>query len=110
MNITNDFAYQGIVDNIMAKLQQKYNLRPRNINVATSPLKKILLRCETDKVAPKDAGKHVIKTNTVDTQSTKEKPAGTPVINTRNAEIPMAETKIVETKETQANKPEKKEI
>jgi hypothetical protein len=31
-------------DNIMAKLQQKYNLRPRNKNVTTSQLKKILKR------------------------------------------------------------------
>jgi hypothetical protein len=33
INITEDSSYQGIVDNIMAELQQKYNLRPRSKNI-----------------------------------------------------------------------------
>jgi hypothetical protein len=32
-NIAKDSAYQGIVDNIMDEIQQKYNLRPRNRNI-----------------------------------------------------------------------------
>jgi hypothetical protein len=55
MNIANDYSYQGIVDNIMAELQQKYNLRPIIRNVTISPPKKNLPRGETDEVAPKDA-------------------------------------------------------
>jgi hypothetical protein len=45
-NINNmgDYEYQGIDDTIMVKLQQKYNLRPRNKNFTTDPSKKILLR------------------------------------------------------------------
>ena len=50
-NITEDSAYQGIIDNTMVELQQKYNLRPRNRNVTTTPLKKILSRGETDEAA-----------------------------------------------------------
>jgi hypothetical protein len=110
MNITNDSSYQGITDNIMAELQQKYNLRPRNRNVTTAPPKKILPRGETDEAAPKAVEKQTVKTKAVDTQSTKTKPTETPVINTRKAEIPMAETKTVETKATQINKSEKREI
>jgi hypothetical protein len=54
MNITNDSSYQGIVDNIMVEIQQKYNLRPRIRNVTTSPPKKILPRGEIDEATPKD--------------------------------------------------------
>jgi hypothetical protein len=51
INITKDFSYQGIVNNIMAKLQQKYNLRPRNKNVTTAQPKKILKRSKTSERA-----------------------------------------------------------
>jgi len=44
INITEDYAYQGIIDNIMVKLQHKYNLRPRDISITTTQLKKILSR------------------------------------------------------------------
>ena len=36
--------YQGIIDSIMDKLQQKYNLRPRDKNYTTDPPKNILSR------------------------------------------------------------------
>jgi hypothetical protein len=42
INNTEDSAYQGIVDNIMVELQQKYNLRPRDKNITTAQPKKIL--------------------------------------------------------------------
>jgi len=47
INTTEYYAYQGIVDNIMVELQQKYNLRPRSKNIATAQPKKILPRGET---------------------------------------------------------------
>jgi hypothetical protein len=51
INITEDFAYQGITNNIMAELQKKYNLRPRDRNVTTSQPKKILMRSKVSEVA-----------------------------------------------------------
>jgi hypothetical protein len=54
INTTEDFAYQGIVDNIMVELQQKYNLRPRSKNIATAQPKKIFSRGETYEPAAKE--------------------------------------------------------
>jgi hypothetical protein len=48
-----DLAYQGIVDDIIDKLHENYNLRPRNKNLPIAPTKKILPRGETDEVTPK---------------------------------------------------------
>ena len=52
INTTEDFAYQGIVDNIMVELQQKYNLRPRSKNIAIAQPKKIFPRGEAYEPAP----------------------------------------------------------
>jgi hypothetical protein len=77
----------------MAELHQKYNLRPRNRNIITTPVKKILPRGETDEAASKAVEKKTVKIKTADTQSTKTKPAETPANNTRKVEVPVAETK-----------------
>jgi hypothetical protein len=63
INITKDSAYQGIADNIIAKLQQKYNLRPRDRNVTISQPKKILTRSKASETAQ----------STVETQTAKKK-------------------------------------
>ena len=47
INNTDDSTYQGMADTIMAELQHKYNLRPKNKIVTTTQPKKILPRGET---------------------------------------------------------------
>jgi hypothetical protein len=56
-SITEDSTYQGITDDIMAELHQKYNLRPRNRSFTTTPVKKILPRGETDEAVSKTVEK-----------------------------------------------------
>jgi rRNA maturation endonuclease Nob1 len=51
INITEDYAYQGITDNIMVELQQKYNLRPRDRNITTAQPKKILSKSKANETA-----------------------------------------------------------
>jgi hypothetical protein len=104
-NITEDSTYQGITYDIMAELHQKYKIRPRNRNITTTPVKKIMPRGETDEAASKAAEKQTVKTKTVDAQSTKTKPVETSIINTRKAKDPVAETKT-----SPKNKTEKKGI
>ena len=41
INNLGEFVYQGLVDSIMAELQQKYNLRPREKNSTNDPPKNI---------------------------------------------------------------------
>jgi hypothetical protein len=48
-SVSEDLTYQGIMDGIMAELQQKYNLRPRNNVSSTVLVKNILPRVENDK-------------------------------------------------------------
>jgi hypothetical protein len=84
----------------MAELHQKYNLRPRNKSLSTTPTKKILPRGETDEAAPKAAEKQTTKTNTADTQPVKPNSVGTSTVKTQ---VPMSETK-----STPQNKAEKK--
>jgi hypothetical protein len=52
-----DSTYEGIEDGIMVELQQKYNLSPRNKNLATAQMKRILLRGETDEATSKTTEK-----------------------------------------------------
>jgi hypothetical protein len=67
-NMTDDFTYQNIADDIIAEQQGKYNLRPRNKNLPNVLTKKSLPRSETDEVTPKVADKQSAKRNTADTQ------------------------------------------
>jgi hypothetical protein len=102
ISITKDCAYQGITDNIMTKLQQKYNLMPRNKNTTTAQPKRILSSGEADEAAPKATERQTAKTKAVDSQSIETKEAEIPIANTRSVEIPTAKTqnvkeKIVET-------------
>jgi hypothetical protein len=66
-NVTDDCTYQNIADDIIAELQGKYNLRPRNKNLPNVTTKKGLLRNDTDEVNPKVADKQSTKINTTDT-------------------------------------------
>jgi hypothetical protein len=54
LNNVDDFAYQGMVDTIMAEIQHKYNLRPRKKPVSTAQPKKILPRGEIYKPIQKE--------------------------------------------------------
>jgi hypothetical protein len=100
INIIEDFAYQGIVDNIMVELQQKYNLRPRDRNVTNSQPKKILTRSKASEAAQSAVETQTVKTKAVETQTSK----------TKSVEILTVKTKTVETKATQTNKSEKRKI
>jgi hypothetical protein len=77
--------YQGIADSIMAELQQKYYLRPRDKNSTTDPPKKILSRSKKNEAYQPSTGNLTTKTKTVETQ--------------------YAKTRTTKTKETQTNKP-----
>jgi predicted type IV restriction endonuclease len=77
----------------MDKLHQKYNLRPRNRNIITTPVKKILPKGETDEATSKAIEKKIVKIKNANIQSTKTKLAETPVNNTGKVEVPVAETK-----------------
>jgi hypothetical protein len=54
LNSIDDPAYQGMVDTIIAELQHKYNLRPKNKHVSTTQPKKIFPRVETYEPTPKE--------------------------------------------------------
>jgi hypothetical protein len=73
INTSEYSSYQGITDNIMAELQQKYNLRPRSKNIATAQPKKILSRCETYEPAPERTETQTAKIKGVDSQNAKKK-------------------------------------
>jgi hypothetical protein len=100
-NINNlgDFEYQGIADTIMAELQHKYNLRPRNKKFTTDPPKKILSRNKMNEAAQPSTETQAAKTKIAESQAAKMK----------TVETQTAKTKTVETKETQTNRLEKKE-
>jgi hypothetical protein len=66
INITGDSAYQGITDNIMAKLQQKYNLRPRDRNVTTTQPKNILSRSKASEAAQLSVEARTAKTKSAE--------------------------------------------
>jgi hypothetical protein len=51
--MSEDFTYQDITDDIIAELQGKYNLIPRNKSLPNVPAKKIFPRSETDEATPK---------------------------------------------------------
>jgi hypothetical protein len=109
INITEDSAYQGITDNIMVELQQKYNLRPRDRNITTAQPKKILSRSKVNEVAQPTAETQTAKTKAAETQTAKTKAAETQTAKTKAAETKL-QTKTAETKATQTNKSEKREI
>ena len=76
INNLGESAYQGLTNAIMTKLQQKYNLRPRETNPTSVPPKNILSRNK--------ANEAVVTKPLVETQA--------------------SQTKIVETRETQTKK------
>jgi hypothetical protein len=85
-----DLVDQGIADDIIAELHEKYNLRPRNKSLPTTPTKKISPRGETDEAAPKVVEEKTAKTQTADIQPVKTKSVGTPTMQTQ---VPVTETK-----------------
>jgi hypothetical protein len=73
INNMGDSDYQGIADSIMAELQQKYNLRPRDKKITTDPPKKILSRSKKNETSQPSTENLTAKTKTVETQDTKTK-------------------------------------
>jgi hypothetical protein len=99
INNLGESDYQGITNSIMAELQQKYNLRPRDKNSTTDPPKNILSRSKKSEAAQPSTEKQAAKMKTVEAQASK----------TKTVEISTAKTKTAETKETQTNRPERRE-
>ena len=89
-NMTDDFTYQNVADDIIVELQRKYNLRPRNKNLPNVPTKNILPRNDTNEVNPKVADKKSAKINTIDNPVQLE-PVGTTPVNTQ---APIKENKV----------------
>jgi hypothetical protein len=75
-------AYQGIADDIIVELHEKYNLRPRNKILPTAQTKNIFPRGETDEATPKVTEKKTAKTQIADTQPVKSKSVETPTEKT----------------------------
>ena len=73
INITDVSIYQQMTDSIMAEVQHKYNLRPKNKLVLTPQPKKILPRGEIYKLAPKETEIPNSKRKGVDSQNPKVK-------------------------------------
>jgi ribonuclease HI len=96
-NVTDDCTYQSIADDIIADLQGKYNLRPRNKNLPNVQTKKGLLRNDTDEVNPKVADKQSAKRNTIDNPVQLE-PVGTTPVNTQ---APIKENKVTSQRKTE---------
>jgi hypothetical protein len=71
----------------MAKLQQKYNLRPRDRDTATAQLKKILSRSKANEAAQPAAETQTVKTKAAETQNDKTK-----AVETRTAKTKAIET------------------
>jgi hypothetical protein len=75
INNLGEYAYQGLTDSIMAEIQQKYNLRPREMNPTSVPLKNIL---SIDKANEAVVTKSIVemqasRTKTVETRETQTK-------------------------------------
>jgi hypothetical protein len=87
-------------DTIMAELQHRYNLRPKNKSVSTTQPKKIMSRGKTYEPVPKDTEIQNTKIKEVEAQAGKSKVAGTQTL----------ETKLIENKAMQTNKSERKEL
>jgi hypothetical protein len=86
INNTEEYAYQGITDNIMVELQQKYNLRPRDRNITTAQPKKIMSKRKDNETASPLAETQNVKTKVVGTQTVKTNPAETKATQTDKSE------------------------
>ena len=82
INNMGESDYQGIVDSIMAEIQQKYNLRPRDKNSTIDPQKKILSRSKKNETSQPSTEKITTKTKTVKMQDTKMKTTKTKATQT----------------------------
>jgi len=102
-NNTEDSAYQGIVDTIMAELQHKYNIMSKTKNVTTTQPKKILPRgeiydptqkeTEIQNTKIKGAEIQTGRTETVETKTTENKSIQTNKSEKKETEVPIRETK-----------------
>jgi len=92
------FTYQDIADNIIAELQGKYNLRPRNKSLPNVSTKKSFPRSETNEATPKVADKQSAKRNTADTQPVQSEPVETLPVKTL---APINENKFTSQRKTE---------
>jgi hypothetical protein len=107
LNDADDPAHQRMVDTIMAELQHKYNLRPRNKPVSTAQPKKFFPRGEIYEPAQKETE---MRNNIgVDSQNTNVKGAETQARRTKAAEMRTSETRNAENKTVLLNKMDKEE-
>jgi hypothetical protein len=108
LNNVDDIAYQGMADTVMAKLQHKYNLRPKNKPMSTAQPKKILRRGETYELIQKDTetqNNKGVDSKNINVKESETQVRRTNIVETRTPEMPItAKEKVVQT-----NKMDRKE-
>jgi len=109
INNTDVFVYQEVTNPIMAEVQCKYNLRPRNKTASTPQPKKIHPRGEIYEPTPKETKIHNNKIKGVDSQNPKVKEAEIQEKEIKTAETPIRVNKLTGNKSAQTNKLEKRE-
>jgi hypothetical protein len=107
INNTDVFVYQQMTDSIMAEVQHKYNLRPKNKPVSTSQPKKILPRGKIYEPTPKETEIPNRQTKEVDSHNPKVKEAETQAKKTKTAETRIPVNKLMKNQSTQTNNLEK---
>jgi ribonuclease HI len=108
LNNANDLAYQGMADTIMAELQHKYNLRPKNKPVSTAQPKKIFPRGETYEPVQRET--ETWNNRGVDSQNINVKEAETQARRTNTVETQTPEMpRTAKNKTVQTNKMDRKE-
>jgi hypothetical protein len=104
INNTDVSVYQEMTDSIMAEVQHKYNLRPKNKPVSNPQPKKILPRGEIYEPAPKETKIPNRKIKEVDSQNPKVKESETQAKKTKTAETRIPVNKLTENQSAQTNK------
>jgi hypothetical protein len=109
INKTDVSVYQEMIDSIIAEVQHKYNVRPKNKPVSTTQPKKTLPRGEIYEPAPKEIEIPDSKIKEVDSKNPKVKEAKTQAKKTKTTETRILVNKIIENQSTQTNKLENKD-
>jgi hypothetical protein len=109
INNTDVYVYQEMTHSIMAEVQHKYNLRPKNKPMSTPQPKKILPRGEICEPTPNETEILNSKIKEVDSQNPKVKEAETQEKKSKTTETCISVNKLTENQSAQTNKLEKKE-
>jgi hypothetical protein len=107
LNDVDDPAYQGMANTIMAELQHKYNLRPRNKPVSTVQPKKIFPRGKIYEPVQKET--EMQNNIRVDSQNTNVKGFETQARRTKAAKTRTPETRNAKNKTMLLNKMDREE-